>query len=54
MINHNLKHKTAFITGAGGGIGRQIALEFAKAGATIGVADINLDHAHGVCDEIKP
>ncbi|AKG07741.1 3-hydroxybutyrate dehydrogenase [Moraxella bovoculi] len=53
MINHDLKHKTAFITGAGGGIGRQIALEFAKAGATIGVADINLDHAHGVCDEIK-
>ncbi|WP_036387796.1 3-hydroxybutyrate dehydrogenase [Moraxella caprae] len=53
MMNHDLKNKTAFITGAGGGIGRQIALEFAKAGATIGVADINLDHAHGVCDEIK-
>ncbi|STZ09394.1 D-beta-hydroxybutyrate dehydrogenase [Moraxella caprae] len=52
-MNHDLKNKTAFITGAGGGIGRQIALEFAKAGATIGVADINLDHAHGVCDEIK-
>ena len=36
-----LNGRTAFITGAGRGIGREIALRFAKAGASIGVADLD-------------
>jgi len=37
-----LKDRVAVITGAGGGIGRASALEFAKEGARVVVADINL------------
>lgn len=39
------KNKTVVITGAGSGIGRACVLEFAKAGADIIIADINLDGA---------
>ncbi len=38
-----LKDKVAVVTGAAGGIGRQIARTFARAGASIAIAD--LDHA---------
>ncbi len=48
----NLDGKTALITGAGSGIGREIALLFAKQGATIAVADINEPGRAGVTDEI--
>jgi NAD(P)-dependent dehydrogenase (short-subunit alcohol dehydrogenase family) len=37
--------KVAVVTGAGSGIGRQSALTLAAAGASVGVADINLDGA---------
>jgi len=40
-----LKDRVAVITGAGGGIGRASALEFAKEGARVVVADINLTGA---------
>jgi NAD(P)-dependent dehydrogenase (short-subunit alcohol dehydrogenase family) len=40
-----LKDKIATITGAGSGIGRACAIEFAKEGATVIVADINRDGA---------
>ena len=36
-----LKDKVALITGAGGGIGRESALLFAKEGAAIVVVDVN-------------
>jgi len=36
----NLKDQVVFITGAGGGIGKAIAVEFAKKGASVAVADI--------------
>ena len=42
-----LKDKVAVITGAGSGIGRACALEFAKAGAKVVVADLNLQGARG-------
>jgi 2-hydroxycyclohexanecarboxyl-CoA dehydrogenase len=38
---NNLQGKTAFVTGAGSGIGRAIALRLASDGARIAVADIN-------------
>ena len=40
-----LQGKTAFVTGAGSGIGRAIALRLANDGARIAVADINIEGA---------
>jgi NAD(P)-dependent dehydrogenase (short-subunit alcohol dehydrogenase family) len=36
------QHKTALIFGAGQGIGRAVALEFARRGARVAIADINV------------
>jgi len=47
-----LDGKTALVTGAGSGIGRQIALLFARQGATVAVADIAEDGAAAVAAEI--
>jgi 2-hydroxycyclohexanecarboxyl-CoA dehydrogenase len=48
-----LEGKIAIITGAGGGIGRGIALRFAAEGAQIGVLDINPAMCSAVVDEIQ-
>lgn len=45
--------KVILITGAGQGIGRAYALEFAKAGASVVVADLNVEKANSVVDEIQ-
>lgn len=47
-----LTDKVAFITGAAQGIGKSIAVAFAKEGANIIVSDINLDLAKQTADEI--
>lgn len=47
-----LDGKTAFITGAGSGIGRSIAQVYAAAGAAVWVADINEDSAKETVDLI--
>jgi 2-keto-3-deoxy-L-fuconate dehydrogenase len=47
-----LDGKTALVTGAGSGIGREIALLFARQGATVAVADINDEGAESVVSEI--
>ena len=49
----SLDGKSALVTGAGSGIGREIALLFAKQGATVAVGDINDAGAQGVVDEIE-
>jgi len=47
-----LKDKVAFVTGAGSGIGKSIALLYAKEGAKVVVSDINDEHGKSVVDEI--
>jgi len=48
-----LKDKVAIVTGAGQGIGRQIALTLAGEGARVAVNDFYEDRAKSVADEIK-
>ena len=49
----DLSNKVALITGAGSGIGEQIALHLAKEGCNIIVTDINLTEAERVAKDIK-
>ncbi|WP_186095194.1 SDR family NAD(P)-dependent oxidoreductase, partial [Burkholderia gladioli] len=49
----NLTGKTAVVTGAASGIGKEIALELAKAGAAVAIADLNQDGANAVAEQIK-
>jgi NAD(P)-dependent dehydrogenase (short-subunit alcohol dehydrogenase family) len=43
-----LKDKVAIVTGAASGIGKDIAYVYARAGAKVAIADLNLDSArHG-------
>ena len=44
--------QTALVTGAGHGIGRRIALDFASEGAALGINDIDADRARAVTAEI--
>jgi len=48
-----LKGRVSVITGAGSGIGRAIALEYAKEGATVVVVDMNTTAAENVVKEIQ-
>jgi len=47
-----LEGKVAFITGSASGIGREIALEFAREGANIVIADLNQRGAEATAAEI--
>jgi NAD(P)-dependent dehydrogenase (short-subunit alcohol dehydrogenase family) len=48
-----LKSRVVVVTGAGSGIGRACALEFAKEGAQVVIADINLNTANETTQLIK-
>ena len=48
-----LKDKTAIITGGGSGFGASMAELFAKNGAKVIVADLNLDGARRISEKIK-
>ena len=47
-----LTGKVAFVTGAASGIGREIALEYVRAGASVAIADINQAAADATAAEI--
>jgi 3-hydroxybutyrate dehydrogenase len=47
-----LKDKTAIVTGAASGIGKEIARQFVAEGARVAIADHKLDSARSAADEI--
>ena len=49
-----LRHKTAVITGAASGIGKEIARKFLAEGADVAIADIHLDAAMATAAELGP
>jgi len=56
MIDHNehgIAGKVALITGAGGGIGRAVALELAQLGAQLVLADRDEASAKEICAEVR-
>ena len=50
---HILNNLTAFVTGAGSGIGKAIAHRYAAEGANVFITDIREDRLLAVADEIK-
>jgi 3-hydroxybutyrate dehydrogenase len=52
-LNMSLNGKTAVVTGAASGIGKEIAVTLAAQGAAVAIADLNLAGAQAVADEIR-
>jgi len=52
-IDMKLKDKSAIVTGSASGIGKDIALVYAREGAKVAIADLNLDAANATAKEIQ-
>ena len=48
-----LQNKVCIVTGAASGIGKEIAMTYAREGGRVAIADLNLGAAQAVADEIK-
>ena len=53
MIKYNFKGKNVIITGGSMGLGKATATEFARAGATIILADINKEEMDNTSRELQ-
>jgi 2-hydroxycyclohexanecarboxyl-CoA dehydrogenase len=53
IVNGKFDQKTAIVTGAGSGIGREVALGLARGGANVVIADLSLERAQAVAKEIS-
>jgi len=49
----SLQHKNAVVTGGGSGIGKAIALLFARQGAHVSILDLSLEAAEQVSADIR-
>ena len=49
----SLEGKTAIVTGGGTGIGKSIAIEFARAGADVAICSRKLEHLEPVEKEVR-
>jgi len=52
VISKNLANRTAIVTGSAQGIGKAIAQRLTSAGATVAIADLNLENAKETAQEI--
>jgi len=52
-MQHDLNGKVAVVTGAASGIGKEVALTLARAGAAVAIADLNQAGAEAVAKEIE-
>ncbi len=53
MCEIKLKDKAAIVTGGARGIGKEIALMFAREGANVAICDVNEDALREACQEIE-
>jgi NAD(P)-dependent dehydrogenase (short-subunit alcohol dehydrogenase family) len=53
MAQYDVADRSAIVTGAASGIGRAIAIELAASGAAVLVADLKLEAAQVIVDEIR-